>query len=542
MLSRALALLFVLAGLALGQRTDLSISGTVVNSVTGEPIKGALVVLTGFVNTPNAGPVDVRVRRPDPINKTVFAGPSGEFHFDGLPGAVYTPTASKPGFIAGSATDPIQLEGSLSNLRLALDPLGAIQVTIRDQFGDPVSGSTVLALRRQVLQGFRSVTQDRTATTDDRGMARFWNLVPGNYYVLAAGKPGAIVPYAGTARPVYDAWESYAPTYAGGGTELASAQPISIRAGTNAEVLAAVRLEPAVKIRGKLNGFDPKQLATFELTRGLEPGISRRTSVNASTGQFEIQDVLPGNYLLRVSQPGASGSGGTLGEAPVTVGARDLQDVAMTLSPGSTVRASIPQPTPLERTDGHVDLRSCQVRLATASAPHALRTLVGADASVTLKDVAAGVYEVVVECLGGYPTSVQAGTQDLLANPRLVVQPGVDPPTIQVSATAGGGMIDGTVKTESKDWRGAQIGVLVVPSSGTKASVRFTNAFLDVSTGGSHFFANALPPGDYTVFAFEPKAEVPFREPDFVNGLSGGTRVHVDTDANVEITLEKVLP
>lgn len=542
MLSRALPLLIVSAGLALAQRADFSISGTVVNSVTGEPVKGALVVLSGFLDAPLVVEAGIARRSHDPINKMAFTGPSGEFRFEGLTGGVYTPVASKPGLTPGSPPiEPIWLEGSLSNLRLTLDPLGSIQVTVRDQYGDPISSATVLALRRVVQQGFRSTTQDRSATTDDRGMVRFWNLVPGNYYVLAAGKPGAIVPFTGTDAPIYDAWESYAPTYAGGGMDLASATSIAIRPGTNAEAAVSVRLEPAVKIRGKLDGFDPKQIVTFELTRGSEPGIARRASLNTATGRFEVQDVLPGAYILRASQPGSGGSGGRLAETHITVGARDVQDAALTLYPGATVRATVPQPTPIDRGDGHADVRSCQVRLLPETPPILLRTLVGAESSVELGDVAAGTYEVIVECFGGYPSSVQAGTQDMLANPRLVIQPGVDPPTIQVAAAPGGGMIDGTVKTDSPDWR-APIGVLVVPSAGTKTAVRFTNAFLDVSTGGAHFFANALPPGDYVVYAFAPTAEVPYREPDFVGGLTGGTRVHVDSGATVTLALEKVLP
>ena len=77
--------------MALSAQGDNSLSGTVRNSVTGEPIKGAMISLSK-VPEQTEGPAHPEVR-------TTIAGSSGEYSFTGLSKGQYFLQARKPGFV-----------------------------------------------------------------------------------------------------------------------------------------------------------------------------------------------------------------------------------------------------------------------------------------------------------------------------------------------------------------------------------------------------------------------------------------------------------
>ena len=80
----------------LGQQSgDYSITGTTLNAQTGEPVKYALITLTGSLDpSRQEEPSKPQI----PIRKSTQAGVAGEFQFSGLPKAHYIISAQKPGF------------------------------------------------------------------------------------------------------------------------------------------------------------------------------------------------------------------------------------------------------------------------------------------------------------------------------------------------------------------------------------------------------------------------------------------------------------
>ena len=69
------------------QAGEYSLSGVVVNAQTGEPVKYALVMLTGF-QAQESGKIDPA--KLQPLQKSTQAGDAGEFRFTGLIKASYT--------------------------------------------------------------------------------------------------------------------------------------------------------------------------------------------------------------------------------------------------------------------------------------------------------------------------------------------------------------------------------------------------------------------------------------------------------------------
>ncbi len=182
---------------------QFSITGTVANSKTGEPIPRALVTAGRLVTL--EGPSRTDFSKPFPSGGTAFTDAGGRFQITGLSEGEYTISAKKPEFTVVEAdrnelSSAIQLKSSVNNVQLKLAPLGVITGTITDQDGLPLPGISVLGLSSQITDGIRHIKSDRTATTDDRGVYRFWNLAPGQYYLKAAS-PNSESEFVGSATP-----------------------------------------------------------------------------------------------------------------------------------------------------------------------------------------------------------------------------------------------------------------------------------------------------------------------------------------------------
>jgi hypothetical protein len=112
----------------------------------------------------------------------------------------------------------VNLTSSKEGIRLNLSPLGAIAGKVTDQDGQPLRAVNVLARSVRIMGGMRQTNTDDTAITDDRGIFRVWNLLPGKYYVEAAGRNGGANLYAGDSPPQYHADQAFLPGYFGGGS------------------------------------------------------------------------------------------------------------------------------------------------------------------------------------------------------------------------------------------------------------------------------------------------------------------------------------
>ena len=135
----------------------------------------------------------------------------GRFIYRNLPPGSYSLTASKPGYIDGAygrrrhdgGTRPVELaEGErATDITILLWKYGAITGTVVDEAGHPIVGVPVRALQRRMIAGrltFRPLGV--TLPSDDRGIYRVANLVPGDY-VVNVSTPNTTVP--GTVMDAY---------------------------------------------------------------------------------------------------------------------------------------------------------------------------------------------------------------------------------------------------------------------------------------------------------------------------------------------------
>jgi hypothetical protein len=174
-----------------GPRTGL-IVGQAVDATTGAPIPEAVVLLTMPKYLADL-PTTPRGR--------VMADSEGRYFFADLPAGDYYLRASKEGYLGGTygqrrVSSNYQLfslgEGERrTDARLMLWKYGAIGGTVVDEAGEPVVGVAVYALSRDFIGGRVRYGKMNiqpwavpTATTDDRGMFRIWQLTPASYVVV----------------------------------------------------------------------------------------------------------------------------------------------------------------------------------------------------------------------------------------------------------------------------------------------------------------------------------------------------------------------
>ena len=311
-----LGLLTSVALVAQGPRGDYLLSGTVVNSVTGEPVKAALVSLRD-----NRG-----------VTQSALTGVGGEYVFAGLPAVQCTLSAEKPGFLAGSP-DPLSVSASLSNHTIELTPLGVIEGRVSNQSGDPLQGLGITFFEQYLEDGERRVRPGGTGTADDLGRFRLWDLKPGRYYVRVAGRPVSRVMVVVDGS--LSGSEGLRPAYFGGGRTLESATPVTVEAGTDVRADFTLPMEPAYTIRGAVRNFQPGEYVELELLLSGSDIATGGVSWNGRTGTFEAYAIPSGQYTIR-----AKGQH-SWGEALLTVAGRDVNGVSVDLAPVAAVTGTV---------------------------------------------------------------------------------------------------------------------------------------------------------------------------------------------------------
>jgi hypothetical protein len=202
------------AGLNMGsvqQNGTGLIMGQVVDAGSGQPVPGAVVSIGG-AGAPAPAPAGAQqmlsftsVNGGPPVAMggnpaggagvpRVLADAQGRFAFRNLPKGTFNLQAVKPGYIdgaygrlrpSGSAQSMDLNDGErVGDVKIRLFRAASISGVVLDDTGEPVVGVSLRAYRRNVVAGRRLLgAAGATAQTDDRGMYRLANLVPGDYIV-----------------------------------------------------------------------------------------------------------------------------------------------------------------------------------------------------------------------------------------------------------------------------------------------------------------------------------------------------------------------
>lgn len=488
-----------------------TISGTVVNRVTGKPLNGSHVGLVGA--------------RVDPV----VTGPDGRFEFTGLKAGKYGLNAERTGFVRQSyqqrslavnlSTGIVTGEHeSTENLVFGLIPGGVIAGTVTDTRGNPVPGMRVLAYR---VVGFGAERHAETAfhyaVTDDRGEYRMPALAAGSWVLAFTGWTTQTAPLP-SVMP-----EAFPTTYFPGTTDPARAAAVSVEAGKEVRADAVLMPVAAVQVSGQVLLPNLSAGSFVDLTTagplGSEPGIVK---TRVTGNRFIFTGIPGGHYILILTDDQNRRT------------ARRAFDVG-----SSDVTVNIGE-TPLARVSEKVEVRGTpespnsptMVRLYSKEGMQGVRTL-DDDGRASIAALQPGQYQVLVT--KGPPLTVLSMTVQGATQSGGVVnipETGEVSLSIVADATAARDVAGRVVRAEKPE--GGLLAILV-PS---KNPENLTLYRFDQSDSDGTFTWRAVPPGEYLMFAFEHGEPEDYASADVMRGLSAkGQKVMITGDAKQTVVV-----
>jgi hypothetical protein len=476
------------AAIVCGGQMDgqLSISGTVVNAVTGAPVPFARVALSN--------------------GNCVEADGVGRFRFSGLAPATYDVTASKAGFdpvgsdvVGSQGRLEISPSTSVENYMVKLNPLAAIRGRVVDGDGEPVESAVVTVLQSSVVYGRRQLHAVNFVQTNDRGDYRVSNLTAGKYVVQAAGGTSHRG-YYGEKAPMIGATDSFAPTYFGGAHRANAAQSVVLGPGVEARADIAVQLETEHIIRGRIANYRPHAMANLLVSSGdADRGLGAVT-LEYATGAFEIHGIRDGAYRLLAYQKDDE-QNLIYGECRIEVAGRDLEHVVLNLAPPASVRGVV-------QSDASPTGNAPLLRMHLVPQDMILDELGGerwsdpvSTGAFVIPSVPPGRYWVDFESDGQYIASARAEDTDLLATREVVISAAGEP-SIEIVLRGGGGSIQGMIESTLAAARTEAMALLVPEACNRPAAL--TNA------GGGEFAFTDVAPGAYRVYAWKQDNELEY--------------------------------
>src|SRR5579862_381898 len=496
--------LALLAAPWLACAADFCISGTVVNASTGEPLRHAAATIPQAATLTDA---------------------AGIFRFCGLPAGAYYANAEKPGFTA--AGTQVVIGPSRENILLRLQPLAVIKGKVTESGGEPLEKVLIQALSITTEDGRRKVKVESAVSTDDRGEYRLPGMAAGPYLLRAAGWQGAA-----SGAKSSDSGETFAAVYYGGATDLASAAPLAVAAGSQLDADFSVTLAPSYRIRGVLAGFSALLPPKIELL-GPEGDLSAApVAFSPATGVFQISNVA--SLINNTPATESEGEESRRGEQAVQVGSTDVNDVLLTLAGTVTLKgavrvagASVSSPLP----------PACSVDVSPAgdsmSQETAVESSTSDDGEFEVPSLLPGRYRVKMECANGYIAAAHFGDADLLARDELLIIPGAPPPRLEAVLNRDGGTLD---LAEDTDKEPVTAWLALVPDSGNDLHTRFAILKGKLSLSG-------IAPGDYHVYAWVGSPyEFEYANPEAQRAWAGrAVSVHVAERVHQSVSL-KIAP
>lgn len=282
----------------------------------------------------------------------------GRFEIKELAAGRYNISAAKGSFVTAvfgqkrpnEPGTPIDLaDGQIAEkVNFVLSRGSIISGKIVDDGGEPVSGTTVTAMRYQFISGTRRLVpgggEGSTDRTDDQGGFRLYGLSPGDYYVSANNRNNQFLAPGMTNTEA----EGFAPTYYPGTPNMSEASRVTVKAGQEMSgANFALIIARMARVRGRAvnSSGQPVANASLMLTPN-DPGVmgfgmNMMNTIVAGDGSFQFANVAPGRYNLSVRPNGMSNTSSEMATLAVTVGNDDIDNLIVATAPGAVARGVI---------------------------------------------------------------------------------------------------------------------------------------------------------------------------------------------------------
>jgi hypothetical protein len=540
------------------------IGGTVVNSVTHEPIPRALVYSPDnrfATMTDSEGRFEFNLPQNDAAQGDDAAGSN-------------RPTmlvARKVGYLseANSAPQSLSLYQSTKELTIALMPEAFIVGKVSLPTSEPPDRIQLEIYQRQVAEGRARWVLARSANTKSNGEFRFAELLPGTYKLLtrelldqdpATQDPATI----DSRRKLH----GYPPVYYSAATGFAAASEIHLSAGETAQANLTLVRQAYYNVKIPVANAQPGLgVAVVVYPAGQRgPGFA----LGYNSRDQAIEGMLPnGTYTVDASLVGQNNKA-MAGSLDITINGVNLTGPAMALIPATSIGIAVKEEFSSESGTGTANTgmgflpatsggrrlgagRYLNVMLEPSDDFGLRRGAVsvptgGGENALVLENVEPGRYFVRVTSSRGFAASIRSGTTDLRDRP-LEVGVGGSASPIEITMRDDSAEIDGVVEGVPASGtpgvnisdggpelsRGpmappAHVYCIPMPDSGGA----FTEVY--VSADGS-FQSSQLPPGAYRVLAFDrPQVDLEYRNPEAMRAydskgpvvrVAGGQQEHL---------------
>lgn len=515
------------------------ISGSVYNSATGEPVRRALV--KAFASG---------------AQLYAFTGGDGRFEIDAVPEGMVTITAERPGYLNSQMNGQPQPSSfkvgpGTNDFRIPLQPAARLSGTIVDPDGEPVEGVSVQVEMDQIMNGRKQRQTRGSSATDDTGTYRMEDLPPGEAYISTGSRP--LLP-----------GQVYLARYYPDAEDAATAQPVQLGAGQEAQANFTLRPAKAFSVSGVVTGLPSGQwpMTWLENAAG-ERQFQGQMRFDPTHGRFTVLLAPVGVWTLHFQANDHRGS--TLeADQPITVTDADIRGLQVLMKPAITIPVEVNNAAPVPMQTGNVTFISGSTNFATG-----FRSQLSAQVSLVpennwrneqyysqyrsnaipdpaqapdenrppppleIPGVRPGKYQVHVQAIGMQQCvdTVTSGSTDLTRNP-LIVADGAEPPPIVVNMRndCGGVMI----VAHSDEQNASAILLLFPPTPVSDPLVQYLQA-----DGKTAAMLSNLTPGEYRVYAFSNADGLEYMNPEALRDFSPET-VTVEPNGRANITVNVI--
>jgi hypothetical protein len=541
-----------------------TIHGTVVNSVTQEPVPRALVVSPDqrfATMTDDQGHFEFTVPKAEAPRPDLASSPDGNFniteYWSNRPNGL---SARKPGFLEDNNADTfLALAQNVKELKLSLVPEAIIAGQVSLPTSEAPDSIQLQIYRRQVQDGRAHWVPAGTTVSRFTGEFRFAGLHAGTYKLLTRELLDRDPLIFDPRGQLY----GYPPVYYQDAADFDSATTIELSAGQTAQAHISLVKQPyynvKIPVENVSTGFGLNVNVYSQGRNG--PGYSLGYSAATQT----IDGMLPnGTYTVEATSYGQNTSSGRMS---LSVKGAAAEGAHMTLVPGGSITINVKEEFTNKEPEGTTTFnngrrsftlrgprRYLNVHLESADdfvtgGNAFLRPPKGPeDDALVIQNVLPGRYWVRVQPSRGYAASVRSGTTDLQHEPLVIGAGGATSP-IEITMRDDFATIDGNVDGIAPPPRAA---ATLQPELGDGAPVSLASPAhvyciplpdssgaateIAVAPDGS-FASQPLPPGAYRLLAFDrQQPQLEYRDPEAMKAydnkgpvvrVAGGQKEHV---------------
>ena len=540
------------SGAAPAHPARANIEGMVTKDPGSEPVKKALIEL-------------IAESQSDGGNYTALTGVDGGFRIENIVPGRYRMFVERSGYQeidkhrrrTEGRVLTLTAGQDLKDLTIRLQAAAVIEGRVTDEDGDPLPEAQVAVLRQTFGAGRSHWEQVGAERTNDLGEYRIPGLSAGSYFVSVTPPPdfrslieangliSAAAPHNGAAASEKPAPAAYQTTYYPGTRDRGQAASIQLHAGDDFPVNFSLTPSPSFTIRGSVVNLPPGFTAAIML-QSKDFSLVLNGAEMHKDGSFEIRDVAPGAYtiLATVDNPPVP----MMARQDLQIGSANVEGLKLAPQTGGSIRGrlhmeagSTARPDPsqmlllLRSADGDDDAFGA----FTMQEDFSTLAHVNADSSFEWKNVPAGRYSVQISDASAMPDwflkSVTAGRDG--ADSGFSVSSGTT--TLDLVASANGAVADG-IATNQKDEPVPDAVVVAVPEAHFRSHPdRYRKAVTDQS---GRFILRGIPPGGYTLFAWESVDGEAYYNPEFLKTYEGQGKALILSEGERQSIRIKAIP